>query len=156
MAADLRCAGWFQRQSLFLDDHELLVLEHEFIGDRVRRFRYDRLNALLLWRRMPWDHIVLATLSLSPAGGLLVAFAEPPGAQVFGLALLVLWVAVLVRAVAWQRTYVQLVRGSRAHVYATVTPRRRVTAFRDRLLAQVPSSAAPSAPSAEDQETMPA
>ncbi|MFA9479888.1 hypothetical protein ACERK3_16515 [Phycisphaerales bacterium AB-hyl4] len=136
MGVDLRCTGWFHRQSLMLDEHELLAFEHETTSDAIRRYRYDRLASLIIWRRLPWDRMITTVLVLGTPTGIVIGTAghTPTGLAVGGVLFGVL-LLFLFRQIIYRRTYIQLERDDgQTRVYAGILAPRRVNRFRDRLL----------------------
>lgn len=142
--ADIRCYGWLMRQSLYVTDGHLMILEHEFSSDRVRRIRYEHLEHLLLWRRMPMDRIIIVGLLLGLPALLLILLGGDQALTIIGGVVLVVAAVMLWRYIAFKRTYIRLSRGGHQYTYATISSPDRVQRFRDRVLSRVELFSAPS------------
>jgi hypothetical protein len=155
MSVDLKSNTMFARISLVLLDDGLIKLEHGRTEDRVRRYKYDRIERVLIWSNLPAIRVILciALLMLPGFGVLLIGetFAYVTGALLIALGLgLVTWYLYC------RKTTIQIVRsGKRFDVVGIFRP-GKLRRFRDRLIRAIEaaqqrdaaaSAAAPSLPS---------
>ena len=87
MAVDLRSVTTFQRFSLVLMDDCLIKLEHERTQDRVRRYSYDSIQNIIIWRTISWWRVIICGICLLlPGIGLL--FVDNTPSTVIGFILI--------------------------------------------------------------------
>jgi hypothetical protein len=145
MAVDLRSNTMFARISLVLMDDHLILLEHGRTADRVRKFRFDAIEAVVIWRKLPWLRITLCALLLAMPGAAL-QFVGDTFATVSGLLLLALGLGLITWYVVCRQTTIRLVRSGKIHDVGGVFRPGRVRRFRERLLAGIAAAQAPAEP----------
>ncbi len=133
MATKLRQVGWFRRQTIEVEPHQLLLLQPEWGSDRVRRVLFDRVSTLVVWRVMPWDRIIVVLILLGVPTTLLLSLGSDDvtltiGGIFLGIALL------LVRYVVVRRTHFAVARADTMYRFNTIAGSGKVDRFVDELV----------------------
>lgn len=118
---EIPTSNLFQRGSLVVDRHCLVILEQRFVADRARRVYYDRVSSLAIWRTVPWLRMLAVLLILALPGVLILAAnrsnrMDSPGV-VIGLILLGLALLLLLRYAWYGVMHLRLKRDSATHQF---------------------------------------
>jgi hypothetical protein len=133
MSVDLKSITLFKRSSLLLMDDCLIMLDHEHTRDRVRRIMFDRVENVVIWRRIPWGRIIFLLIVLGlPAFG--VVLMEKDTGRIIGECLLALVAAVIAWYLYCRHTTIYITRGGQTHMVGGIFRPGRVRRFRDRLI----------------------
>ncbi len=114
MSVDLRSNSMFARISLLLMDDCLIKLEHGRTKDRVRRYSYDRIESVIIYRNVAWGRMILwLTILFLP--GVLVLFIGETFSTVTGTIL----IAVSTLLVGWclycKKTTIRIIRAGQSY-----------------------------------------
>lgn len=123
MPTDLTTSGLLHRTSVLVRDNELVLLEHQFTKDRLRRIAYDRVEAVLCWRTMPWVRMMLFLIGLGTPGILLVIYE--PSVMLIGWLLISMAVLIVLRYLYLGKSLIRITRaGNDYHLEGIVSPRK--------------------------------
>ena len=136
MAADLRSNTMFSRISVVLMDDCLEKLDHDRTSDRVRRFAFDTIESVVIWRKIPWVRITLCATFLALPGAAL-QFVGDEFATVSGLVLLALGLGLITWYLVCRSTTIRIMRGGLTYDIVGIFRPARVRKFRDGLLTRV-------------------
>ncbi|HEV7301140.1 MAG TPA: hypothetical protein VGN72_17370 [Tepidisphaeraceae bacterium] len=136
MAADLRSNTMFSRISLVVMDDCLIKLEHGRTGDRVRKFTYDSIESIVIWRKTPWVRIVVCTTFLALPGAAL-QFVGDTFATYSGLFLLALGLGLVAWYLICRSTTIRIMRGGIIYDVVGIFRPGRVRKLRDNVLARI-------------------
>lgn len=125
MAVDLKTNSFFRRISLVLEPDALVKLEHDRTKDRVRKIMFDRVDQVIVWRRLPVLRIILVTAILCAPGALLLMTNEPVGIVI---AFILLAIGLIVDAVYlyYRKTTIRIIRAGRAEDITGIFRPRKV------------------------------
>lgn len=142
MAVDLKFAGYMQRYSLVLLDDQLVELQHSMTRDRVRRIHFDRIDSVVVWRRMARGRLLLVFVLLGLPAILLLSSGFT--VALFSGALLLAIAALLgLHYLYAGRSTIRVVRAGRTYEYSGVIRRARLGRFVSRLERGIRSVQAP-------------
>ncbi len=132
MPADLRFNGFVQRSSMVVLGDHIAILEHDWSQDRVRRITHERIESVLMWRRVLWGHIVLLLLVFGGLGGWLVSY-DIYAVRVVGVVLLSVLIVAVARYLYLGKTTIRINRSDKAMDFTGIISPRRV----ERCLARI-------------------
>ena len=138
VAVDLRSNTMFSRVSLLAMPDSLVKLEHSRTEDRVKRFKYDTIENVLIWRTMPWVRLVVVTVVLVLPGVALLFVQDRDGVSlVLGIILIVIGLAFDAFYLVCRNTTIRITRVGRTDDIKGIFRPRKVRKLRDRLLAGI-------------------
>ncbi len=136
MGVDLRSNTMFARISVVLLDDCLVKLEHGRTEDRVRRFMYDSIENVVIWKKIPWLRVILCTVFLV-LPGIALQFPRDEIATYSGAFLLVLGLGLVGWYLVCKKTTIRITRSGTPNDLVGVFRPKRVRSLRDRLIANV-------------------
>jgi hypothetical protein len=145
MAVDLKSNTTFQRVSILLTDNAIVKLEHERTQDRIRRFPYESIQAVLIWQRISWWRIVLCTIVLI-FPGIGIAFNDSTTALISASILIGMGLALDLWYLYCKVTTVRIVRGHANYDLIGLFRPGKLRKFRQRLLAGIDATQAAAMP----------
>jgi hypothetical protein len=110
MSADLRSSSIFGRSSLVLLDDCLVKLEHGQTEDRVRKFMFDAIEAVIVWRSVPWLYLCIVAFFLCGPAFCLLILVRGTVANWIGGFLLVAAVPVMAWYLYCRKTTIRIAR----------------------------------------------
>jgi hypothetical protein len=133
MGADLRNNTSFARISLVLLDDCLVKLEHARTQDRIRRYMFEAIESVVIWRRVPLIRILVCTcLLLLP--GVAILFIGETFATVSGILLILLGGGLVLWYLFNGKTTIRIVRAGKTDEIVGIFGRGKVRSFRERLV----------------------
>ena len=136
MAADLKSISTFQRYSLVLMNDCLIKLEHERTQDRVRRYSYDTIQQVLIWRKVPWLRIIICLVALV-LPGIAIFFARNITTTVIGCFLLASGGTLVIYYSYCKATTIRIIRGGRHHDSEGLFRPGRLRRFEERFVTKI-------------------
>ena len=136
MSVDLRSISMFGRSSVLLMDDSVVKLEHTYTDDRLRRFMFDRIETVLIWRRTPWGRLILVGLILG-GPGIGLQFAGDPIARWIGISLIFIAVVLCGWFLYCGATTIRIVASGRQHQFKGLFRPGKLRRFREKLLAGI-------------------
>jgi len=136
MSVDLRSNTSFARISVLLMDDAVIKLEHGRTEDRIRRYRYETIESLIIWRRMAWGQVILCALCIALPGVVLL-LTQNTVAMFFGVPLFVLGSGLVLWYLYCGYTTIRIIRAGKNYDLAGVFRPGKVRRFRDLLVAYV-------------------
>lgn len=145
MSVDLRSNTLFSRASLLLMDDCLIKLEHGRTKDRVRRYSFDRIESVVIYRQIPWVRLIICAVVLLLPGFLLLLAGET-SETVTGIVLMACAVFLIVWYLYCRKTTIRVVRAGQQYEVAGIFRPGRFRRFRDRLIGGINAVQLPFAP----------
>jgi hypothetical protein len=136
VSVDLQSNTMFGRISLVLMEDCLVKLEHGRTEDRVRRFMFDSIESVIIWRKMPWGRIAV-TLGLFALPGVALFFVGELVTTIFGIFLVALGLGLTAWYLTCRKTTIRILRGGNTHDLSGIFRPSKVRSLRDRLFAQI-------------------
>ena len=133
MSVDLRTNSAFARVSLLVMPDCLVKLEHGRTEDRVRKFMFDAIGTVVIWRKVPWARVLVCALLLA-APGVALLFVRETAVVVIGGVLLVFGVALCLWYLYCGSTTVRVVRNGEPYDITGIFRPGRVRKFREKLV----------------------
>jgi hypothetical protein len=100
-------------------DDSLVILESDRTADRMRKILFDRVEGVLLWKRLPWGRMLLVTLLI--AGPSIAVFWAPGDeALVIGGIGLSLAMLLLARYLWYGKSTLRLVRAGEVKDFTVI------------------------------------
>jgi hypothetical protein len=152
MGVDLRGISSFERFSLVIMDDCLMKLEHGYSKDRVRRYMYDNVEAVLIWRRFPALRFGVVVLCLI-VPGLALLLAGGQTSLVIAFFLLSCGTLILLWYGYHGRTTVRIIRYDKTDEFSGIFTRGKVRRFRERLIENIQKAQQAAISRAEPQTT---
>ena len=153
MAITLRgSGGWFSRTSLLFDQDSLIILEQASFNDRLRRILYDRVESLVIWKRIPWLYLVLSLLLFAP-GVLIILYGPNHVAKGIGAGIVISWLALVARLLYCRLTTIRITRASKVREIKVLQSPRKVDRFSARLRSEIEETQQRKALEAESRQT---
>jgi hypothetical protein len=112
MAVDLKTNGFFGGTSIIVAPDCMIKLEHGGTKDRIRKVLFDRVEQVIVWRRVPVVRVVIVSVLLG-LPGLLLLLVQETALTVFALLLLVITGAALAYYLYCRKTTIRIVRAGR-------------------------------------------
>ena len=132
MPVDAHFSQFTKKISAIVDDDNLVILEHDYTRDKVRRIQFDRVESLVTWRRYPLLHVLLSTLFFGGIGIALLVVQDSVanGIAAFMFSILAM---LLFYYTTRQRSHIRIVRGGKTFQYAGFNSRRKFERFLEKL-----------------------
>lgn len=100
----------FGRSSLMLLDDCLVKLEHSYTEDRVRKFMFDAVEAVIVWQSIPWLYLCIVAFFLFGPAFCLLVLVRGTAADWIGGVLAVAAVPLFVWYLYCRKTTIRIVR----------------------------------------------
>jgi hypothetical protein len=136
MSVDLQSNSTFGRISIVLMNDCLIKLEHGWSEDRTRRFMYEGIDSVVIWRKIPWVRIMVCAVLLA-LPGIILLFLGNIVATVCGIVLGAIGVALIVWYLYCRSTTIRIVRAGKNHDLTSIFRPGKVRSFRDRLVVNI-------------------
>ena len=138
MSVDLKSNTAFARISLIVMDDSLIKLEHSRTNDRVRRFMFDSIERIIIWRTVPGVRIALCAVCLVAPALLMLIFDDRDHVfLVIGLMLGTLGLGLIVWYLVCRKTTIRIVRAGTAVDIVGIFRPKKVRNLRDKLIAGI-------------------
>lgn len=128
----LKYYGFMSRQTIVLDQGVVMVLEHEFTADRVRRIHPDQVESVVVWKTIDWWRLVIfSAITLLPGIGMVLGSLSDAGSstQIIGLVLLVIGLILALRLVIYGRTMFRVRRAGKIQTFRAVAGPKKIRQF---------------------------
>jgi len=154
MAIDLKGGDITARQSFLIRDDCLVCLTQRSGHDRVRRIFFDRVAAVIVWRRPPWGALLFALFLPGLPGGFMLATGETV-LMALGGALLGVW-AIVTLGLFWAgRTRFRIIRDDEGFEFAATATPRAIQRFHTKLVDRIEKHQASLAAQADESTPTP-
>jgi hypothetical protein len=110
MSVDLRSSSLFSRSSLVLLDDCLVKLERGQTEDRVRKYMFDAIEAVIIWKSVPWVYLSIIIIFLGGPAFCLLVLVHASVANWIGGGLLVAAVPLVAWYLYCRQTTIRIVR----------------------------------------------
>src|SRR5665213_3135673 len=144
MSVDLRSNSTLGRMSFILMDGYLIQLEHRYTEDRVRKFRYESIDSVIIWQKAPWLRMILCAVILGLPGIAILFFSFRSGfnsndvGETFMVVTGSFLCALAVGLITWyfycKKTTIRIVRAGNHHDLSGMFRPGRLNRFRTRLV----------------------
>ncbi|HEY1684668.1 MAG TPA: hypothetical protein VGG19_07900 [Tepidisphaeraceae bacterium] len=137
MSVDLRSNSLFSRSSLVLLDDSLVKLEHGQTEDRVRKFMFEAIEAIITWRTIPWLNLIIVTTFLIGPALILILVVRGIIAEWIGGSLFVVAIPVLAWYLYCRQTTIRIVRFGKADDIKGIFRPGKVRGLMERMIAGI-------------------
>lgn len=136
MAVDLRNNSLLSRSSLVFTEDALVKLEHRYTHDRLRKFMYDAIESVVIWRRNAWLQIILVTICLM-LPGIALLFADSDPSTIIAIFLIAVASILLVWYVYCGKSTLRIVRAGQATDLTGIYRPGQLRRFRDQFIENI-------------------
>lgn len=153
MAVDLKSNSFISRSSLVIMPDSLVKLEHTRTQDRVKRFTFDTIERVMIWKRFLWGRLITVSLLLLAPGVLLIVLNRDTALIVCGSILAAIGGGLAVWYLICRKTTIRILRGGTTTDITGIYRPGKVAKFRDKLIRGILDAQTAFAPTSLATET---
>jgi hypothetical protein len=153
MAVDLKSYTTFGRNSLVVMNDALIKLEHGYTQDRVRKFSYETVQDIIVWRKHTIGRIIIVLIAFV-LSGIAVFFIGNTAATIIAIILLSIGSLLTCWYLYCKKTTIRIVRSGQHHDIVGIFRPGKLRRFLYRLVTAVRTAQAAVAAQATVEQTV--